>query len=349
MVTPLVALVCALSTACSPGPRTEGEASASVPEATEARSFGTGTLVVLNKAGNNAALVDLVSGEVYATLPTGVGPHEVAVSADGRTAVVADYGDQTPGRTLTVLDLAGRGVTATIDLGEHRRPHGIAWLPDGRRVAVTSETSGAVLLVDVPAGRVERAIPTQAKGSHMLALAPDGKRVFTSNIESGSISVLDLESGAHLRTVPTGAGAEGIDVSPDGSQLWVTNRDANDVTVLDARTLQPLGTLASAAVPIRVKLTPDGTQALVSNAMSGDLRVFDAATRREVATISVAADAASNPVPVGVLISPDGAFAYVAMMQGNEVAVVNLEERTVVGRIRPGAGPDGLAWSPLTR
>ena len=42
-----------------------------------------GTLVVLNKAEASASLIDLASGEVVATLPTGVGPHEVAASYDG--------------------------------------------------------------------------------------------------------------------------------------------------------------------------------------------------------------------------------------------------------------------------
>lgn len=64
-----------------------------------------GTLVVANKAEATVSLVDVASGEVVATLPTGAGPHEVAVSPDGRTALVADYGGREPGRTLTVIDL----------------------------------------------------------------------------------------------------------------------------------------------------------------------------------------------------------------------------------------------------
>jgi hypothetical protein len=36
----------------------------------------------------------------------------------------------------------------TVDLGEYRRPHGIDFLPDNRRVAVTSETSGVVRTVE---------------------------------------------------------------------------------------------------------------------------------------------------------------------------------------------------------
>ncbi len=39
----------------------------------------TGTLVVTNKGGNTASIIDIGSRQNLATLPTGSGPHEVAV------------------------------------------------------------------------------------------------------------------------------------------------------------------------------------------------------------------------------------------------------------------------------
>ena len=42
------------------------------------------TLVVANKGEATASLIDLPSGQVVATLPTGDGPHEVGMSPDGR-------------------------------------------------------------------------------------------------------------------------------------------------------------------------------------------------------------------------------------------------------------------------
>ena len=127
-------------------------------------------LVVLNKNVAKATLLEVASGRVVATLPTGPFPHEVVVSPDGRRAVVANYGAQEPGRSLTVLDLVNRSVERTIDLGEYRRPHGMVWLPGGSHIAVTVEQSQALLVVDVAAGAVARAIPTGARGTHMVAL-----------------------------------------------------------------------------------------------------------------------------------------------------------------------------------
>ena len=327
------------------------------PATLGAQDASSGLLVVLNKAAASASLIDPATGTTVATLATGTGPHEVAVSPDGRWAVVANYGESgAGGSTLTVLDVPARRVARSIDLTPHRRPHGIAWLPDGRRVAVTSETSRAALIVDVEAGTVEATIPTGAQGSHMLALAPDGRRAYVANIGSGSVTMLDVGAGTALATTPTGAGAEGIDVSPDGREVWVTNREANTVMVLDAATLAVRDTLQSPDFPIRVKLTPDGRHALVSNARSGTLRMFDTRTRRPVTTIPMTFDStqtrgtmlgdATGGVPIGIVIEPGGRRAYVANANADVLTVIDLEQRAIAGYISTGREPDGLGWAP---
>ena len=90
----------------------------------------SGTLVVTNKTPSTATIIDVASGRMLATLPTGAGPHEVVISPDGRTAVVTDYGGQ-PRKTLTVIDLPALKVVRTIDLGTYTAPHCIVFLPNG--------------------------------------------------------------------------------------------------------------------------------------------------------------------------------------------------------------------------
>ncbi|MGD2070291.1 MAG: hypothetical protein PVI57_16565, partial [Gemmatimonadota bacterium] len=88
----------------------------------------TGTVVVVNKQGNDASFIDLATGTVVATAPTGEGPHELVVSPDGRTAVATDYDG---GNSLTVFDVAGGRRLRTIDLAAFPRPHGISFMPGG--------------------------------------------------------------------------------------------------------------------------------------------------------------------------------------------------------------------------
>jgi YVTN family beta-propeller protein len=321
-------------------------------------ALGQGTLVVLNKAEGTAALIDLRKGEVAATVTTGKGPHEVAVSPDGRRALVTNYGDQgAPGNTLTLIDVASAKVVKTIDLGEHRRPHGVAYLESGRAL-VTSEASRALLVVDVEAGTVLKAIPTDQDVSHMVAASRDGRRAFVANIGSGSVTVLDVEKGAVVTQVTTGAGAEGIALSPDGSRVWVSNRAADTVSVLDARDGTVVETIPSRAFPIRVRLTPDGRHALVSNARSGDVAILDAKAMKEVGRLTTDLRPAEtearllpfggSPVPIGIVVAPDGRHGYVAFANADTVVAYDLKTRQVVGTVKPGREPDGMAYAPVT-
>lgn len=320
----------------------------------------TGTLIVLNKSEASASLIDLASGIEVKRVPTGVGPHEVAVSPDGGTAIVANYGEGQPGRTLSVIDLAKGTLTKTIDLEKYHRPHGIAFLPDGERVVVTAEAEQMLLVVNINSGTVERAMETEARVSHMVALSPDFKRAFVSNIGSHSMTVFDLEKGERLGHVPTGPQAEGIDVSPDGSQVWVSNRAGNTITVVDARSLEVIATMDSPTFPIRLKFMPDGTKVLVSNANSGDVAVFDAKERKEVTRIAMNEKAAedtedrlfsdqfgNSPVPVGILILPAGTHAFVANTNADVVTVLDLKAWTIAGRLKAGKQPDGLGYTPI--
>jgi DNA-binding beta-propeller fold protein YncE len=311
-------------------------------------------LVVLNKAQASASIISLADGRTIATMPVGDGPHEVAVSADGNWAVAANYGGRAAGNTLTVLDLRHRRPIRTIDLQTYARPHGIAFLPDGKHVVVTSEAARAVVLVDVPNGRIDRVIETGQPG-HLLTLAKDGRRVWTANIASGSVSLVDLDRGTVIRSVVTGKGPEGSDVSPNGRELWAADRTLNRITVLDATTLDSLGSIPTGEFPNRLHFTPDGRWVLVSNIRSGTVDVIDAAARRTVDRITFAFDSTQTNAtmlgamgksaqPEGILIAPDGRRAWVALSAMNRLAEVDIASRRVVRYLTTGQEPDGMAY-----
>lgn len=336
------------------GPPAEPAAPAATPAPPRPAPPLAGLVLIANKAAAKLDILDGRDGRVLATLPTGTGPHEVAVAPDARLAVVCNYGEAVPGDSLTVVDLKTRAVARTIALGEHRRPHGVAFVP-GRPgvVAVTSETSQALLLVDVARGAVLAAIPTEQKGSHMLALAADGKRGFTANIGDGSVSELDLARRKHLRSVPVAAKAEAIALSPDGAQLWVGSNEANTVTVLDTATWKPLAVLPAEVLPIRVALARDGRFAVVSEALSGELRIFDARRHELRAAVKLPLDMADapegpgdSPVPLGIALVDAPALALVSEARSGRVAVVDLEAAALLGYFVVEPGIDGIAWAP---
>ena len=320
-----------------------------------------GTLIVLNKSEASASLIDLSSGDVVATVPTGDGPHEVDVSPDGKLAVAANYGTrESEGSSLTVIDVPSAKVIRTIDLGEYRRPHGIAWLGGSDEVAVTVEGNKALITINIHSGKVTGSVITDQEVSHMVVVTPSGRHAFVANIGSGSVSVLDLWKMEHVSDLSTGEGAEGIAITPDGREVWVTNRSADTVTVIDAASLEVIAELESKSFPIRAKATPDGKHVLVSNARSGDVSVFSVETKKEVRRIPMdlspedtkgrlfGGQFGDSSVPIGILVRPDGKRAYVANANADVVSIVDLENWKTAGVLEPGKEPDGLGYSPLT-
>jgi YVTN family beta-propeller protein len=309
----------------------------------------TDLLIVLNKSDDQAVLVNPTSLAIVARIPTGHGPHEAAVTPDGRWAFVCNYGltgvfrdgqrKDEPGNTLSVVDLDKRAVTDTFDLGTYTKPHGIWTSRDGKLLWLTCEGAQSVLELDTSDGKVGKVWRTAQDVSHMLVPTPDEKKLYVANIRSGSVSVIDRGKDS-VKTVVTGEGAEGIDVSPDGREVWVTNRAVNTISVISTDSDAIVASFESGGtMPIRVKFTPDGREAWVTNARSDAITIFDAKSRKLVATLP------AGKVPIGLQMSPDGRRAYIANTNDDRITVIDVKARKTVGSFQPGNEPDGMAWA----
>jgi DNA-binding beta-propeller fold protein YncE len=312
------------------------------PLAAQAPEGMSGTLVVLNKRGNDASFVDLGSGRVVATVPTGIGPHEVVVSSDGRFAVGTDYeGDV---GTLTVLDIPGTRVLRTIDLSPYTRPHGIAFLPGDSAVAVTVEQDRAVLLVDVADGEVTGVIPTGASGSHMVAVTADGETLWTGDIGSNNtVTELSRSSLSRVRALGAPAQPEAINVTPDGGRVFAGSNATGRVTVFDTSDGSSRTVAEGFGWPYRMFLTPGAGQLIVPDLRREVLRFFHGDSYQELGRIEFPGEA-----PQGLTLHPDGRHLFLSLSGAGRVAVVDIRQRQVVGYLPAGAGPDGVGFSPLT-
>ncbi|MEO8451370.1 MAG: cytochrome D1 domain-containing protein [Gemmatimonadota bacterium] len=316
-----------------------------------------GTLVVTNMGDNTATVIDLKSGKVRATLPTGVGPHEVAASSDGRWAVVTNYGVRgKPGSTLTVIDLRSATVSRTIDLGAYQRPHGIAFYPGDSMLVVTSEANKVVLLVKFGSGQVVATVPTERPVSHMLALAKAGDRLFTTNISDGSITGINPRTRQTMAVIPVARQVEGIAVTPDGKRVWVGSNGDSIVVVIDADKGQPVDTLTGFGMPYRLAITSTGKVAVISDPIKAQVRVIDADTRKLIHLVQIPAEQvlataefAGSPCPEGITVSHDGKWAYVTLQGRNQVAAIDLTSGAIAGYTPVGASPDGIAFAPPSR
>ena len=311
-------------------------------------SIAHGELLVGNKSDDTVWRLSLEDGRKLGEIDSGAGPHEIAVAADGRSAIVTDYGHQQPGSSLTVLDTSTGKALRSIDLAPHRRPHGIRFLPDGNAL-VTTEQGGTLVRVDPGRGEIVQTIDVGDGLGHMVALSRDGHVAYVSKIVAGTVARIDVVAGVKTHEVAAGEGAEGIEVAPDG-KVWVTNRAADTVTVHDPDTLQKVATLDSAGFPIRVVFMRDGRHALVSNATAGTLSVFDASSHARVATVALKPEGEAyretmlgkDALPIGIAVDPLRPRVFVAISGANRIAVVDATTWKVVDYWETGNQPDAL-------
>ncbi|MET0279865.1 MAG: cytochrome D1 domain-containing protein [Steroidobacteraceae bacterium] len=299
------------------------------------------TLLVLNKEDSTLAFVDPVTGATRHTVPTGAGPHEVEVTADGGTAVVSNYGGQDAGSSLSLIDVAAARERLRAPLGDLLRPHGLA-VADGHAY-FTAEDARHIGRIGLADGKVDWRFPTTQQRTHMVLASQDGRTLYATNMGSGTVSVIEpAGDGAAMQTlVPVGTMPEGLALSPDGRELWVASSDAGSVAVIDVRQKKvvrsfDIGTRRAN----RVKFTPDGALVLVSDLTQGELVIIDARTHAVRKRLPIGRGAS------GILVLPDGSRAYVAAANERRLAVVDLQSLNVTGHVATGAGPDGMAWVP---
>lgn len=303
-----------------------------------------GTLVVTNKSPSTATIIDVGSGRTLATLPTGAGPHEVVVSGNGTWAVVTDYAGTpgNPGKTLTVIHLPQQRVDKTIDLGQYTRPHGIVFLPGDSLVAVTSETTGNVVIVNILRGTT-RAIATMGQGSHMVGVSADGRWAVTGNMGSHTVSLLDVASGSFVKSWPVPNVPEALNITPDGKEIWVGSNQTGKLTVIDigANTVTPVA--EGFGWPYRVAFTPSMNTVLVPDLRNEELRFIDRNTRRERSRLAL-----KDAGPQGITFTPDGRYAFLSLSKQERVAIVDVDKQMLVGYLATGSTPDGVAYTRRT-
>ncbi len=297
-------------------------------------------LVALNKADSTMAIIDPSSMKVISKVATGDSPHEVVLSADGKTAYVANYGAQTPGNSISVIDTTTGKELRRFDVSPLMRPHGLHMI--GGKLYFTAETNRLIARYDPAANKIDWMMGTGQSGSHMVVGTPDQRKFYTANIGSDSVTAFEWMNPAQPQAwrvthVAIGKQPEAIDLSPDGKEVWAGLNAENAIDIVDTATNKFKEKVAIGGRPYRVKFTPDGKLVVNSMVATKELLIIDAATRKEVKRIKL------ESVPLGIVFSADGKTAFVSVVEPDAILKINLETGEVLGRVDSGKGPDGIA------
>jgi YVTN family beta-propeller protein len=324
-----------------------GTVGAVAPAAAQAN----GTILAANQGDDTVWLIDLATGERRAIVATHIAPHEIAVTSDGLTAAITNYGDRRgPGNVVQFVKIQDGTVFHEVTVEGYQRLHGAAYLPGDSLLALTSERTGEILIVGVVDGGVRQSLPTQGRGSHMLALG--GKWVYSANISDGTVTRIDLTGTTRTETWAAGTRTEGLAATPDGSQGWTASMDSGTVIGVNGATGEIVARIGGLKVPYRLAITPDAKTVVVSDPEAGTLVLIDRLLGTIIVSIDIDAAAAAAGYegaasPQGFALSPDGQWAFVAANAINRVAVVDLKGRRVIQFVESGKGPDGMGFSPV--
>ncbi|MCU1314082.1 MAG: beta-propeller repeat-containing protein [Acidobacteriaceae bacterium] len=318
-----------------------------------ALSASAQSLLVVNQEDSNVSVIDPVSRRETARISEntpGVHGHEIATSADGKTAWLPIYGNSGVGKPgldgheMLVIDVPSRKIVAHVDFGHGVRPH----LPvlDSERglLYVTTEMDKSVTIVDAKTNRIIGTVPTSQAESHMLAISHDGRFGYTANVGPGTVSVLDLVGRKTVAVIPVAAsqggwGVQRISISPDDRSVFTADQTQPRLAVIDTRTKRVSSWVPLPGLGYGSAVTQDGRWLLIALPKKDAVAVVDLHSMKVTRTIPVAAN------PQAVLIPADGKVAYVSCAGAGKVAAVDLADWHVAS-IDAGGFADGLAWAP---
>jgi YVTN family beta-propeller protein len=310
-------------------------------------STGTAGLIMIDKRGGFVRFFDPATLKEIGNLQLEAPPHELAISADHKTAFVPLYGDgvygnnPNPGHKIVAIDLATRKVSFTIDVSPYIAPHGLQVDSKGMLYA-TCDASRKILIIDPKTRTIEAAIDTEGTG-HWAAVLPDGSKAYVANKNDRLfVSVIDLKSRKMVGRVPMPKGTQGITASPDGKLVLAIDYTDPQFYVIDTATDKIIDTVVvekNTIGPFRARYSPDGTILMTANHVNAIANIFDAKNlHAPQKTVTVGQQA------FGIAYSADGKTALVSNHGDGTISVIDLITNQVVKTFTAGTGIETLAY-----
>jgi YVTN family beta-propeller protein len=308
---------------------------------------GTAGLIMIDKRGGYVRFFDPKTLKEVSTLQLEAPPHELAISADHKTAYVPLYGDgvygnnPNPGHKIVAIDLPTRKVFSTIDVSPYMAPHGLQVDNNGTLYA-SCDLSRKLLIIDPKSGKIQAAIDTEGTG-HWSAVLPDGSKAYVANKDDRKfVSVLDLKTRKMIGQVPMPKGTQGITASADGKHVIAIDLSDPKFYVIDTATDKIIDTVVvdkNTVGPFRARYSPDGSLLITVNHMNAVANIFDARNlHAPQKTLAV------GPQAFGIAFSADGKTALVSNHGDGTISVIDLVKNQVVQTFKAGTGIETLAY-----
>jgi YVTN family beta-propeller protein len=277
------------------------------------------TAFVVN-SGGTVTPIGLTARRAGKPIKVGANPQAIAITPDGGTAFVANYGSS----TVTPIRTVSRRAGAPIPVG--KQPWAIAVTPDGKTAYVANYGSNTVTPISTSTRRAGAPIPV-GKQPRAIAITPNGKTAYVLDWGSAAVTPISTATNRAGPAIPVGSYPFAVAIAPDGKTAYVANYGSNTVTPISTATGRPGRAVPVGQAPDSLAVTPGSAKVFVTGGDSDTVTAITAATGRAGRGIPVGYS------PAAVAVSPSGGTAY----------VVN----TISGTLTPVSTTTGRAGRPI--
>jgi len=304
------------------------------------------------------------------------GPHNVAVSPDGRFWYVSIAHGQ-PFGAVWKFKTGTDSLVAKVPVGMFPTTVGLS--PEGDWAFVPNSDfhgdRGHLNTVSVIYTPDMTAITDVAACDmpHGSRVSHDGRTAYIACMMSDELVTIDASTFAITHRVPLGSGhamsmtmamsepdpppgaasstmpgqnpdclTTYVSVAPNDSTIYLACNHGATLQVRNAQTLALITTRPTGAGAYNVEPSPDGRYVLVTNKKAQSVSIFDAHDYTELARVPT-----SKKVPHGIAFSPDGRYAFVSCesvgTDPGAVDAIDLTTRTRVASFAVPRQPTGIA------
>ena len=216
--------------------------------------------------------------------------------------------------------------------------HGVAFSPDGSRLATVSDDQTAKVW-DAVTGETLLTLRGHTEPVYGVAFSPDGKRLATASGDK-TAKIWDAVSGQELLTLRGHSDSvNGVAFSPDGTFLATASKDRT-MRLWDAITGKESAAAVEDSISVETVVFGPEPDRLVTGGAGGTARIWDSSRQK------VTALGNDLGIVVSVAFSADGTRVATASQNGTEVQVWDAKTGKKLLAVKTEDFVFGVAFSP---
>ncbi len=310
-------------------------------------------LAVVEENAGYVSFYDSVSFKKSGSIKLGFLPHEIAITKDGKTAYVTNFGIKDydsgiglPGASISVIDIPNRTEKYrlyTFNPSEYKAysqidgaPHGIKLRPPfENQLFVNLEKGGKLFVFDLATRTVIKKFNV-SPNTHNLFFSPDGKIIWLMAAKDGVIR-MNADTGEITGTYTSSTPVRGLKYTPDHRYLMVSA--VNQITLIDPITLEikkQFNQLGVGAI-LYSDMTPDQKYIIAPAAFDNQVLIIEVETGKIIKRLVTGLN------PILALVDASGKYAYISNATDKHVTRIDLQTFET-SHIQTKNGPNGLAF-----